>query len=120
MTHWYARPIIPVADVAAALDYYVGTLGFAEDWRHADGGRLLVAQVGRDGCELILSCQWPDKTGKAMMFISLDPDVLDALRSDLESRGVDVKDGWWGYRLMVLHDPDGNELLFPYSSGSSE
>jgi len=116
MTHWYTRPILPVADVTAALDYYVGALGFAEDWRHEDGGRLLVTQVGRDGCELILSCQWPDKAGTAMLFVSLDQDVLDALRADLESRGVAAKNGWWGYRLMVLNDPDGNELLFPYSS----
>jgi hypothetical protein len=27
---------------------------------------------------------------------------------------VDVKDGQWGYRLMVIADPDGNELYFPY------
>jgi hypothetical protein len=32
----------------------------------------------------------------------------------LEGRGVDVKDGQWGYPLMVLTDPDGNELYFPY------
>ena len=27
---------------------------------------------------------------------------------------MDVKDGQWGYRLMVIVDPDGNELYFPY------
>ena len=27
---------------------------------------------------------------------------------------MDVKDGQWGYRLMVIADPDGNELYFPY------
>jgi hypothetical protein len=40
--------------------------------------------------------------------------VLDALRAELEGRGLDVKDGQWGYRLMVIVDPDGNELYFPY------
>ena len=48
------------------------------------------------------------------MFISLDLSVLEALRTELEGRGVDVKDGQWGYRLMVIADPDGNELYFPY------
>jgi hypothetical protein len=48
------------------------------------------------------------------MFISLDVSVLDALRAELEGRGVDVKDGQWGYRLMMIADPDGNELYFPY------
>jgi hypothetical protein len=52
--------------------------------------------------------------GKGLMFISLDVGVLDALRAELEGRGVDVKDGQWGYRLMVIADPDGNELYFPY------
>ena len=27
---------------------------------------------------------------------------------------MDVKDGQWGYRLMVIADPDGNEFYFPY------
>jgi hypothetical protein len=52
--------------------------------------------------------------GKGLMFISLDVGVLDALRAELEGRGVDVMDGQWGYRLMVIADPDGNQLYFPY------
>ena len=58
----------------------------------------------------------PKKVGTALMFISLDPDVLHALRVELEGKGVAVKDGEWGYRLMVVHDLDGNELYFPYPS----
>jgi hypothetical protein len=27
---------------------------------------------------------------------------------------VAVKEGQWGYRLMVVEDPDGNRLFFPY------
>jgi hypothetical protein len=61
-----------------------------------------------------IGSQWPDKVGKGLMFISLDVSVLDALRVELEGRSVDVKDGQWGYRLMVIADPDGNELYFPY------
>ena len=38
------------------------------------------------------------------MFISLDVGVLDALRAELEGRGVDVKEGQWGYRHMVIAD----------------
>ena len=113
---WYSRAIVPVSDVTGALGFYTGQLGFAEDWRHEDDGRLLVAQVGRDGCELILSSQWPGKAGQAMIFISLNLGVLTALRQDLERRGLAVTDGWWGYPLMIVRDPDGNELLFPYPS----
>jgi hypothetical protein len=77
-------------------------------------GKAWVAQVDRQGCELSLSSQWPDKVGKGLMFVSLDVGVLDALRAELEGRGVNVKDGQWGYRLVVIADPDGNELYFPY------
>ena len=113
---WYTRSIVPVTDVAAAAAFYIGQLGFTEAWRYEDEGHLLIVQVGRDGCELILSSQWPAKTGQALIFISLDEAVLIALRRDLEHRGVAVRDGRWGYPLMVLADPDGNELLFPYPS----
>jgi hypothetical protein len=40
--------------------------------------------------------------------------ALDALRAELEARGAPVKEGWWGYRLLVVDDPDGNQLFFNY------
>ena len=111
---WFARPVLFVADIDRSVDFYVKQLGFTQSWRYEDEGRARVVQVDRQGCELILSSQWPGKVGKGLMFISLDVGVLDALRAELEGRGVDVKDGQWGYPLMVLTDPDGNELYFPY------
>jgi hypothetical protein len=27
---------------------------------------------------------------------------------------VEVNDGWWGYQLAIVEDPDGNELFFSY------
>jgi hypothetical protein len=47
------------------------------------------------------------------MFISLDVEVLNALRAELEGRGVHVKDGHRGYRLMVIVETDHNELSLP-------
>jgi catechol 2,3-dioxygenase-like lactoylglutathione lyase family enzyme len=111
---WFARPVLFVTDIDRSVDFYVKQLGFTQPWRYEDDGKAWVAQVDRQGCELILSSQWPDKVGKGLMFISLNVDVLDVLRVELEERGVDVKDGQWGYRLMVIADPDGNELYFPY------
>ena len=40
--------------------------------------------------------------------------ALDALRAELEANGVKVEDGEWGHRLLVVRDPDGNELWFSY------
>ena len=123
MTDWFARPVLHVTDVAASLRFYVDRLGFTNPWQHEEDGKLLVAQVDRQGCALILSSQWPGKVGKGLMFISLNVEpstreaeaaALDALRAELEGRGVAVKDGSWGYRLLVVDDPDGNQLYFNY------
>ena len=114
---WYSRPIVAVPDVEKSLAFYIDKLGFTEAWRHVDDGETLVAQIDQAGCELILSCQWPDKVGSALNFLSLDPDALRAARTNFEKRGVEVKDGWWGYKLAIVQDPDGNQLLFAYPKG---
>ncbi len=118
---WYARPVLFVSDMDRSIAFYVGKLGFVERWRHEHAGKTLVAQVDRRSCELILSSQEPDKTGRGRMFISLDVAVLEAVRAEIESNGVAVEDGRWGYRLMIVRDPDGNELYFPYpADGAAE
>ena len=117
---WYARTVLFVSDIDRSVDFYVKQLGFIQNWRFLDAeGTPGVAQVARPGLELILyrSDEWPDKIGKGLTFISLDGEVLKALLTELEERGVDVKDGVWGYRVMIVMDPDGNELYFPYEEG---
>ena len=123
MTEWFARPVLHVRDVEASLRFYVDRLGFTIPWRFDEGGKVFVAQVDRQGCSLILSSQWPEKVGKGLMFISLNVEpetcetataALDALRAELAAKGAPVKDGRWGYRLLVVDDPDGNQLFFNY------
>ena len=124
MTDWFARPVLHVADVEASLRYYTASLGFTPAWRHEEEGRPIVAQVDRDGCSLIIASTWQDKAGKGTMFVSLDPKpwskeaqalALDALRAEFAAAGARVRDGQWGYRVVVIEDPDGNELLFNYT-----
>lgn len=117
-----------VADVDRALDFYVTRLGFAQSRRYAEAGAAVVAQAERQGCALIFSSQWPDKVGKGLIFVSLDLDVapeaeiaaqhaaLDRLRAELDGRGAEVTEGFWGYRILIVRDPDGNELYFNYSN----
>ena len=123
MTDWFARPILNVTDVEASLRFYVDQLGFTSPWRFDEDGKAYVAQVERQGCAIILARTWPDKIGQSLLFISLnvEPDTpeaataaLDALRAEFESRSVPVREGRWGYRLLVVNDPDGNQLLFNY------
>jgi uncharacterized glyoxalase superfamily protein PhnB len=123
MTDWFARPVLHVKDVEASLRFYMDRLGFTCPWHYEEDGRTFVAQVERQGCALILSNQWPEKVGKGLIFISLDVEppthetyvaALDAIRAELEAKGAPVKDGSWGYRLVVVDDPDGNQLFFNY------
>jgi catechol 2,3-dioxygenase-like lactoylglutathione lyase family enzyme len=131
MTDWFARPVLRVKDVEASLRFYVDQLGFTSPWRYDEGGRAHVAQVDRQGCALILADTWantwPEKIGKGLVFISLndEPDMqvaaLDALRAEFEAKGVAVKEGSWGYRLLVIDDLDGNQLFFNYpAEGASD
>lgn len=123
MTDWFARTILCVKDVEASLRFYVDSLGFTSPWRYDEDGKAYVAQVERQGCAFILAKTWPDKIGNGLVFVSLNVEpathnnavaALDALRTELESKGVAVKDGSWGYRLLVVEDLDGNQLLFNY------
>ena len=124
VTDWFARPVLHVTSVSASLPFYVGRLGFTVPWQFEDGtSNIAVAQVDRQGCALIPSEQWPEKAGKGLMFISLNVTpqtreaegaALDALRAEFEARGVSVKEDHWGYRVIVVEDPDGNQLFFNY------
>src|SRR5215469_14333484 len=123
MTDWFARPVLSVTDVEASLRFYVERLGFTSPWRYDKDGRACVAQVDRQGCALILADNWPEKIGKGLIFISLNVEpqtheasvaALDGLRAELEARDVAIKEGMWGYRLLVIDDPDGNKLFFNY------
>ena len=128
---WFARPVLFVADIDRTLDFYVNCLGFTQSWRFEEDGNAFVAQADRDNCALIFSSQRPDKVGKGLIFISLNLDAasadlaaevsvaLDGLRAEFESKGVAVEDGFWGYRLLVVRDPDGNELYFNYPNADA-
>jgi catechol 2,3-dioxygenase-like lactoylglutathione lyase family enzyme len=100
---WYTRPVLFVADVNRALRFYVDMLGFKKSWHEGDGAGK-VCQVNRGECEIIL-CEDAMRRDKARLFVELTPEGLAELR----------KDSWWGYDVLQVEDPDGNELFFPVS-----
>lgn len=133
MVEWFARPVLHVKDVEASLRFFVEKLAFTSPWRYDEDGRARVAQVDRQGCAIILADnlakKTPEKIGKGLIFVSLNVEpatreaaiaALDNLRAELEGRGVPVKDGSWGYRLLVVEDLDGNQLFFNYPGDGAE
>ncbi|HEY1710593.1 MAG TPA: glyoxalase superfamily protein [Rhizomicrobium sp.] len=113
MANWYTRPVFAVRETPLALQFYSAKLGFSEDWRYEEDGRLRIVQVSRQGCQLILSDQWPEEAGRGLVFVSLTHDDFAAMKAEIADRGVELKSGNWGYELAIVEDPDGNRLWFP-------
>jgi catechol 2,3-dioxygenase-like lactoylglutathione lyase family enzyme len=111
---WYVRPVLFVADVQRALDFYVGKLGFEKRWHEADG-KGGVCQVNRADCEIIL-CEDSGRRDRGRLFVELTREGLDQLLRETIERAVPTQRSWWGHDVIRIVDPDGNELLFPLSS----
>jgi catechol 2,3-dioxygenase-like lactoylglutathione lyase family enzyme len=110
---WYTRPVLFVSDIERALHFYVGMLGFEKRWHEGDGAGN-VCQVDRGGCEIIL-CQDQTRSDKGRLFVALTREALTELRREIVERSIPSKASWWGYDVIQVDDPDGNELLFPTS-----
>jgi catechol 2,3-dioxygenase-like lactoylglutathione lyase family enzyme len=108
---WYARPVFFVSDVQAALQFYMDKLGFEKRWHEADG-QGKVCQVNRGECEIIL-CEDAARHDRGRLFVELTRDGLDEFRREISERSLPSQNAWWGYDVIRIADPDGNELLFP-------
>ena len=98
-------PIFRVADVAASLAYYTGTLGFTRDW--GDSG---LVSVSRGSCTIFLTV-WDQGCGGTWVWIGVDD--VDALHAELVSRGARIRvaptNYDWAFEMQV-EDLDGNVL----------
>ena len=106
---WYARPVLFVADVDRAIRFYVDRLGFRKAW-HSDDGAGTVCQVNRGECEIIL-CQDAVRSDRGRLFLELSRAGVDELLREIAERRVTTQRTWWGYEVLRIEDPDGNELL---------
>ena len=111
-SRWYARPVFFVTDLSRALEFYVGGLGFVKAWHEGDG-QGTVCQVTRSECEIIL-CEDAARNDRTRLFVELTADGIAELRGEIEARGVPGTTTRWGYDVIRIEDPDGNELLFPF------
>ncbi len=112
ITHrWYTRPVLFVADVKRALRFYEDLLGFEKAW-HEGYGKGKVCQVNRAECEIIL-CEDAGRKDKARLFVELTQEGIAELRREIVEHSIPSRKSWWGYDVIQVDDPDGNELLFP-------
>ena len=106
---WYMRPVFFVSDVQRAIEFYVGKLGFEKKWHEADG-KGTVCQVDRGGCEIIL-CEDAERDDRGRLFLELSREAVDQLLEEVEERRIVTRKARWGYDVLQIDDPDGNELL---------
>ena len=108
----YTRPVLFVADVHRSIQFYVNVLGFEKKWHEGDGNGT-VCQVNRGDTEVIL-CQDAERRDKGRLFVELNPAELAQLRREIEERSIPWEKSWWGYDVIKILDPDGNEWLCAY------
>lgn len=106
---WYMRPVFFVADIRRSAEFYVDKLGFIKKWHEADG-QGTVCQVDRGGCEIIL-CQDASRCTPGRLFLELSKLGVEQLLHEVEERSVPATRTKWGYEVLNIKDPDGNELL---------
>jgi hypothetical protein len=58
------------------------------------------------------SLQTPPRVGPQ---VELTGDGIAELRREIVAGSIPSKKSWWGYDVIQIDDPDGNELLFPVS-----
>jgi len=104
-------PGFGVVDVARAVEFYEGKLGFRATFRNG----AVFAIVARDGIEISLGHHRSDASiGAGACYVKLKG--VDALHDELAARGVamthPLKTESYGMREFMITDPDGNTLNF--------
>ena len=117
---FYTRPIFHVRDIVASIAYYRDALGFRKDWDSGDDPPV-IAQVSRDGLDIILNCQSviPRAAVPSVLSMSLHaPETLETLHKELRDRGAKIVKApfevvWQpGTYQFDVEDLEGNVLIF--------
>ena len=104
---WYMRPVFFVADMQRTRSFYIDKLGFVMKWQSPEGK---VCQVDRGGGEIIL-CEDNTRKDNSRIFLELTREGIAQLLQEIEVQSVPTQKMWWGYDVLRIEDPDGNELL---------
>ena len=114
---FYTRPVFCVRDVASSIDYYCDKLGFTKGWAFG-GDKPTIAQVGRDGLDVILDAGSAIPRAAVPSVVSMSVGDLAALHKDLQKRGARITappfavEWQEGICQFDVEDLDGNVLVF--------
>ena len=113
------RVCVTVADTDRAIDFYVGTLGFAKVVDEPMGPDMRWVEVAVSGAETTIAIAPPppgQEAGGKETGIILDTTDVDSDHAALKQAGVDVDEEISRYGdpvppMFWLRDPDGNSLI---------
>jgi catechol 2,3-dioxygenase-like lactoylglutathione lyase family enzyme len=103
---------VPVSDVDRAKDFYAERVGFVVDHDHVVSDELRFVQLTPpgSGCSIAIGTGVVDTEPGSVAGLQLVVDDVEAARSELLARGVDVGEVEhfpWG-SFVFFADPDGN------------
>jgi catechol 2,3-dioxygenase-like lactoylglutathione lyase family enzyme len=103
---------IPVTDVDVAKAFYTERVGFNADHDHTVSDELRFVQLTPPGsaCSIAIGIGLVDSEPGSVKGMQLVVPDVDAARSELLGRGVEVSEVWEGPggRFVFFGDPDGN------------
>jgi catechol 2,3-dioxygenase-like lactoylglutathione lyase family enzyme len=115
-----AEPQLFVADIGAACDFFMRTLGFTVVFTY--GIPPFYGQVARDGARLNLRCiatpviDPQRRDSENLLSASITLDRAEPLYLEYQGAGVTFHQALrtepWGARTFIIRDPDGNLILF--------
>ncbi len=111
-----ATPILRVADLRAAIEYYTERLGFKLNWEHSSG----FASMGREHCNLFL-CQGDQ--GHAGSWVYVGVGDVGPMEAEFAAKGAKIRQGATNFpwaREMQVEDLDGNVVRFASAPLKSE
>ena len=106
---------IPVSDVDRAKAFYTEKAGFDEDHdvRPTDGMRVVQLTPPGSACSIVLGTGIVDSTPGSVRGLHLVVPDIEAARTELAGRGVDVGEvqDLGGILYVPFRDPDGNSWV---------
>jgi catechol 2,3-dioxygenase-like lactoylglutathione lyase family enzyme len=108
---------VPVSDVDRAKNFYTEKVGFHadRDTRLSDAVRVVQLTPPGSACSIVIGTGLSDMTPGSLEGLQLTVSDMDAARSELVDRGLDVSDvkvlgrpGRPGFKHAYFRDPDGN------------
>lgn len=103
-----ATPILRVADLRAAIEYYTERLGFKLNWDHSSG----FASIGREHCNLFL-CQGDQGHAGSWLYVGVGD--VGPMEAEFAAKGARIRQTATNFpwaREMQVEDLDGNVLRF--------